>query len=255
MTEAQGERLRLPEVVHLKWDELLEIYNQIVGRLNRIAPQYPVTFPSTSGKNVEGVELASRMESITYKLYWACKSLEYLMEYHESHTKSLDDSMHSMTEKVPDAFFFNVDVFFSSCYGALDITAGIISMLVETGIDEDHVYFTNVLEYLIKSGVDSGSVLTDLKRESDSGWLYEFRQHRIFVTHHGLVRPRSQFSYTSSGHTAEVNLYMLPDNPKKRPLTYNRKRELAPYCLEIVVKEFETITTLLRLIEKMIPDI
>ena len=47
---------------------------------------------------------------------------------------------------------------------------------------------------------------------------------------------------------------MLPDDPNKRPLTYKKKRELAPYCLEVVVKELGVMRVLFELIGHMIPD-
>lgn len=252
---SQANKVKLPEIVHSKWDEMLEPYNSIITKIDQITRPGSRTFEAASGKTVDWTELLSTLMSVLYKLYWAGKSLEYLVEYYGSHTKSLEDSLRSMSEQLPDAFFFNADVFFSFGYGALDIAAEIIHMVVETGINENVVYFTTVLNFLTEPGsIYKDAVLDGLKRESDAGWLYQFRQYRIFVTHHGLVQPSAQFKYTASDHTVEINLHMLPDNPKKKPPTYGKKRELAPYCLEIIVKELEVMTVLFRFIEKMIPS-
>lgn len=252
MNDTQANGVNLPGTVRSKWDEMISAYNAIVAKINQISGS--MTFRATSGKNVDGAELASRLESVLYKLYWACKSLEYIVEYHEKHAKSIDDSLRSMTEELPNTFPFNADVFFSFGYAALDLAAEVIHMMVETGIDEDHVYLTNVLDFLTKAeSIYRDSLLCNLNTESKAGWLHQFRQYRVFVTHHGIVQPSSHFEYTASDHTVEINLYMLPDNPKKRPPTYEKKRELAPYCTETMVKELEAMAVLFGFIGKMIP--
>lgn len=249
------DRVKLPEIVHSKWDEMLDAYNPIVSKTNQIARGGSATFETRSGRTVDLKEFSSRMDSAIYKLYWACKSLEWIMEFHEKRTKSIDDAERSMTEPIPEAFIFNADVFFSFAYGALDITAEVIHMVTQTGIEEDRVYFARVLEFLTSlEGDHADDTLNQLRIESDSGWIQELRQYRIFVTHHGTIRTRSQFKYTAKDHTVEINLYMLPDDPKKRPLTYKKKRELAPYCLEVMVKELDAMRVLFEVIGKLISD-
>jgi len=253
--DSHPDRLKLPEIVHSKWDEMLGAYNPIITRINQIAGTGSVAFETSSNRTVDVNEFASRMDSAIYKLYWACKSLEYIMEFHEKHTGSIDSAQRGITEPVPDGFIFNADVFFCFAYSALDIAAEVIHMMIRTGIEEDNVYFTSVLNSLTSSKSDyAGDTLNELRRESESGWIREFRQYRIFVTHHGTTRPRSQFRYTAKDHTIEISLYMLPDDPNKRPLTYKKKRELAPYCLEVVVKELGVMRVLFELIGHMIPD-
>ncbi len=252
--DAEGSRVRIPEIVHTKWDEMLDAYNPIIVKLNQITRQSS-SFKSTSGKIVGCAELASRMESVSYKLYWACKSLEYLVEYYENRTKSLDESIRSMTEELPAALFFNLDVFFCFGYSALDFVAEIIHMLVSDGLKESNVYLTTVLNSLTSlMSTYEDRKLNEVREASDTGWIHEFRQYRNFVTHHGLIQPTpSQYRYTASEHTFEVNFCILPDNPKEKKPTYQKKREFEPYCLEVIVKELEAIATLFGFIGKIIP--
>lgn len=255
VNDSQTDRVNVPEIVHSKWDEMLGAYNPIIAKINQITRRGSATFKTSSERIVDVSEFVSRMGSTIYRLYWACKSLEWIMEFYGKHTKSIDDAQRGMTEPLPDTFNFNADVFFSFAYSALDIIAEVIHMMIQTGIEEDSVYFTSVLNFLTSSrSAYVDDTLNDLRRESDTGWIHEFRQHRIFVTHHGTVRTRSQFNYTAKDHTIEINLYMLPDDPKKRPPTYMKKRELAPYCLEVIVKELDVARVLFEFVGKLISD-
>lgn len=255
MNDPQADRVELPEIVHSKWDEMLGAYNPIVTKINQIRHGGSATFKTSSERTVDLNEFTSKMDSAIYKLYWACKSLEWIMEFYEKHTKSIDDAERCMAEPVPIVFVFNADLFFSLAYSALDIAAEVIHMMTQTGIEQDRVYFASVLKFLTSSESDhADDTLNDLGIESNSGWIHEFRQHRILVTHHGTIRTRSQFKYTAKDHTVEINLYMLPDDPRKRPLTYEKKRELAPYCLEVIVKELDVMRVLFELIGKLISD-
>jgi hypothetical protein len=254
VNDSQTDRVNVPEIVHSKWDKMLGAYNPIIAKINQITQSSP-TFKTSSGRIVDANEFASRMGSAIYRLYWACKSLEWIMDFYEKHIKSIDDAQRAMTEALPDIFNFNADVFFSFAYSALDIIAEVIDMMIQTGIQKDRVYFTSVLNFLTSSrSAYVDDTLNDLRRESDTGWIHEFRQHRKFVTHHGTVRTRSQFKYIAKDHTIEINLYMLPDDPKKRPPTYMKKRELAPYCLEVIVKELDVVRALFEFVGKLISD-
>jgi hypothetical protein len=254
VNDSQTDRVNVPEIVHSKWDEMLGAYNPIIAKINQITRSSP-TFKTSSERIVDANEFASRMGSAIYRLYWACKSLEWIMDFYGKHTKSIDDAQRGMTEALPDIFNFNADVFFSFAYSALDIIAEVIHMMIQTGIQEDRVYFTSVLNFLTSSrSAYVDDTLKDLRRESDTGWIHEFRQHRKFVTHHGTLRTRSQFKYIAKDHTIEINLYMLPDDPKKRPPTYMKKRELAPYCLGVIVKELDVVRVLFEFVGKLISD-
>jgi hypothetical protein len=250
VNDSQTDRVNVPEIVHSKWDEMLGAYNPIIAKINQITRSSP-TFKTSSERIVDANEFASRMGSAIYRLYWACKSLEWIMDFYEKHTKSMHDAQRGVTEALPDIFNFNADVFFSFAYSALDIIAEVIHMMIQTGIQEDRVYFTSVLDFLTSSrSAYVDDTLNDLRRESDTGWIHEFRQHRKFVTHHGTVRTRSRFKYTAK----EINLHVLPDDPKKRPHTYTKKRELAPYCLEVIVKELDVVRVLFEFVGKLISD-
>lgn len=247
-------RVNVPAIVHSKWDEMIVEYNSVMTKINQITRQGSATFHRRSGRTVDLNELASRMGSIPYKLYWACKSLEYLTEFYAEHTKSFEEAEHSLTEEASDLFIFKADVFFSFAYSALDIVAEVMYMLVETDLNRKQVSFVNVLNSLTNSkNVEQvDDMFTALRKESDTGWIYEFRLYRVFVTHHGTIQLRGQFTYTAGDHTVEISLHMLPDNPRKRPLTFEKKRELAPYCLEVIVKELSVMKALFEFVGKLI---
>jgi hypothetical protein len=251
-----GKRINVPDIVNSKWDEMVSKYNNIVARVNQKSSdqhQLMGSFKTRYGTVVNLNDFASRMESILYKLRWAANSLAYLIDFHERYAKSLDDSMRGMVELIPDTFIFNADVFFSFSYSALDIVGGIIDTVVETGIEKRWVYFTTVLEFLSSpKSPFAGSLLSDLKNESDAGWIHEFRLYRIFVTHHAAIKSKSHFKYTASDQTIEINLFMLPDDPLKTPPTHEKRRELALYCQETFVKELEVMKVLFEFLENLI---
>lgn len=243
-------RINLPEIVHSEWDEMLASYNSIIAKLN----QYPQTpsFSTRRGIVVDMNDFASRMRAVLFKLLWAAKSLEYMTEFYGKYTGSLEGGMRGMSASIPDTFIFNADVFFCFAYSALDIVGGIIDLLVETGIEKRNVYFTTVLKYLAGRSPFAGPVFTELKTESDTGWISEFRQYRVFVTHHAITHPRSHFRYTASDRKTEINLFVLPDDPRKIPPTYEKKRELVPYCQEVLVKELDVMKVLFEFAETLI---
>ncbi|MGA3405941.1 MAG: hypothetical protein ABSD49_09445 [Candidatus Bathyarchaeia archaeon] len=186
---------------------MLTAYNSIVAKLNeRSSNRFEQSFKTRYGIVVNLRDFASRMDSVLYKR-WAAKSLEYLLEVYGKYTKSFHASIRGMTDFIPEDFIFHEDVFFYFAYSALDIVGGIIDTLVETAIDKRKVYFTTVLNFLASSRSPfAGSLIDELKkRDSDTGWIHEFRQYRIFVTHHSAIRPRSRFSHTASSETTEIN--------------------------------------------------
>mgnify|MGYP001101790420 CR=1 FL=1 len=250
------DKLKVPEIVHSKWDEMVARYNSVVAKVNQISfNHYQLTagFKTRSGIVVNLNDFDIKMRSVLYKLRWATKSLEYLIDFYERRTKSFDDTWRSIAEPIPDTFVFNADVFFSFAYSALDIAAGIIGMLVETGIKKGNVYFTNIMHLLADAKSQyAGPLLNELKTESDSGWIHEFRQYRIFFTHYAAIQPIGQLKYTANNKTTGINLYMLPDDPRSKPFTYERKREFAPYCQEVLVKELNVMAVLFEFVEKLI---
>lgn len=253
MTGSQEPRKRvnLPEIIHAKWDEMLVPYNSIIVKLNEFG--WTPSFTTRRGIVVDIGDLASRTEAVRFKLLWAAKSLEYMAEFYGKYVGSFKNSMLAMAAStIPDTFIFNADAFFCFAYSALDIVSGIIDLLVETGIKKRRVHFTTVLDYLVGQSPFARPVFTELKTESDTGWIGEFRQYRVFVTHHAITRPRSQFRYITSDRKAEINLFMLPDDPGKIPVTYEKKRELVPYCQEVLVKELDVIKVLFEFVETQI---
>lgn len=249
-----NERINVPEIIHSKWDEMLTPYNSIITKLNeRSSDRFVHSFKTRYGIIVNLRDFASRMHSVLYKLRWAAKSLEYLLKVYGKYTGSFHASMQGMADSIPEDFIFHEDVFFYFAYSALDIVAGIIDTLIETAIDNRKVYFTTVLNFLASSRSPfAGSLIDELKRDSDTGWIREFRQYRNFVTHHSAIRPRSRLSHTASSQTTEINLFMLPDDPSETSFTYEKKkRELAPYCQDVLARELDVMKVLLEFVEKL----
>lgn len=245
-------RVNVPEIIHTKWDEMLTPYFSIASKVKeRSSNLIEQSFKTRYGIVVDLRDFVSRMESVIYKLRWATSGLEYLLEVSGKYTGSYDASMRGFTDAIPEEFIFQEDVFFSFAYSALDIVGGIIDKLVETGISKRKVSFTTVLDFLASSR--SSELIDELKKDSDTGWIHEFRQYRIFVTHHSAIRPHNRFTHTMSSKTTEINLFMLPDDPRKTPFSYDeKKRELAPYCQEVLAKELDVMKALLEFVETLI---
>jgi len=243
---------KLPEIYHSKWDEVLVRHDSIITKLNEYLGNLTRSFTARRGTIVDIDELGSRMEAVYYKLLWAAKSLECLMEFHGKCAGSLEDRFRAATSGVPDAFMFNADTFFYFAYSALDIVGGIIDLLVETGIEKHRVFFTTVIEYLAsEQSPFVRPVFVELKTESETGWIHEFRRYRVFVTHHAIIQPQSLIS-GGIDRKSEITLFMLPDDPDRIPATYEKKRELAPYCQEVLLKELDAIKVLFEFVETLI---
>ncbi len=242
-----GRKLRIPEIFHSKWDEMLLRYNSIIDRVNKISfnhYQRTARFRTRYGIVVNLNDFGSRMSSVLYKLQWAMRSLEYLTEFHEKRAKFREE----LFRGIPEAFVFNADVFFCFAYTALDVIAGVIDKVVETGIKARDISFVNVIDFL--AGPNSpyiGSVFLELKSESKAGWIYEFRQYRVFFTHYGRIPLWGELR--SAG---EVKHFMLPDDPQNNPFDHKKEREIAPYCQEVLLKELDLMTALLDFVDKVI---
>ena len=250
-TDTQSNKVKVPDNVHKKWDAMMDEYNPIMARIDGMRQTGSTSFKSRSGKVVDLNELISTLSSVLYKLGWAGRSLEYLLEFQEKHGGSLEDAEQSLTEAIPDVLFFKADVFFSFAYSALDIAAEAINMLIETDLDDAQVYFRRVIDILTKSTY-ANDMFRMLQKESNEGWIHELRQYRIVVTHRQGISTQSSFSYTTRDHSVEINLYMIPDDPLKRPLAYEDKRELAPYCLDVIEKEIPIIEGLFKFMGTLI---
>lgn len=246
-------RLNVPEIIHTKWDEMLTPYNSIVSKVKeRSSNRFEQSFTTRYGIVVDLRDFAYRMESLLYKLRWAARGLEQMLEVYGKYSGSLDASIRGITAPIPEDFIFYEDVFFYFAYSALDIVGGIIDALVGTDIAKRKVYFSTVLDFLASSRSPyAGCLIDELKKDSETGWIHEFRQYRIFVTHHSAIYPRTQFSYIASSKTAEVNLFMLPDDPSEVSFTYEKKRELAPYCQEVLARELDVMKVLLEFVKKL----
>jgi hypothetical protein len=246
-----GGSIKLPEIFHSKWDEVLLQRDSIMTRLNGHLENLKQHFTTRRGIVVNIDELGSRVEAVYFKLFWAAKRLEYLMEFHGKCTGSLEDRFRAATSGASDDFMFNADVFFYLAYSALDIVGGIIDLLVKTG--KKKVYFATVMKYLASEQSFTRSIFIKLEAESGAGWIHEVRRYRVFVTHHATMHGTVQ-SLIRGGtrRRSEIIPFMLPDDPDKTPTTYEKKRELAPYSLEVLLKELDVIKVLFEFVASLI---
>jgi len=241
-------RIELPETFHNTWNQMIDSYNKIIDRVNENSfDHYKPTaaFETLDGTLVNLTEFSDKIKSILYKLRYASASLAQLREVYQQKAGKLEDAMKAMTESISEEFVFRMDVFFSFAYSAFDIVAGILHMVTRTGLQDNEVYFATVIPKLVSStSFSANQLFIDLRKESESGWIYDLRQYRVFGAHYALVPLVKEFRYLAKDQSTEINLFMLPDNPKKRPFTYNKKRELVPYCEGTLIKEFDVMTQL-----------
>jgi hypothetical protein len=247
-------RINVPDIIHSKWDEMLTPYHNIFGKLNeRLSKPFEQSYKTRYGNVVNIRDFASRIDSVRYKLTYAVKSLEYLLGVYGKYSVSFEASERAMTDSISEDFIFQEDVFFYFAYSALDIVGGIIDTLVETGLDKHEVSFTKVFDFLASTTKSPfvGSLIDELKKDSDKGWICELRQYRNFVTHHSAIHPKLRFSASNRNKTIEINLFMLPDDPNETSFAYEKKRELVPYCQEVLTRELDVMKVLLEFVEKL----
>ncbi len=241
-------KLDLAKTTDEKWDSLNDSYNRIVDRINEISCNHHLqtaAFRTTDGTAINLNEFNEKMLTLHYKLRYACVSLEYLRNVYRQFSDTLDKAMKAMTESISEDFIFHTDVFFIFGYSAFDIVAGILDMMTQTGLQKKEVNFYNVIEALASSNYsDTHPIFRTLKQENKTGWIREFRRYRVFLVHYSTMRLQKEFKYTARDQTIEINFFLLPDDPEKRPYEYNSKRELVPYCEKVMEKELDAIKEL-----------
>jgi hypothetical protein len=235
---------------------MIKSYNHISQRVDSITSKRGLSmanFRTKDGSVIEYYQFALRMASILDKIYFAAKCVEYLGKIYKQRTKSHEVAIDSITKTLPHDFTFYMDVFFTFSYSAFDYVAQVLHMMINTGLKEDQVYFANVIQSLASPKSPNSCLLFDaLIKESEKGWIYELRHYRVFTAHHATIPLTRRFSYTAKDQTVEILDAMLPDNPKDAPHTFNKKRELVPYCVDVLSKELDSMKDIFDFIGSLI---
>lgn len=184
--------------------------------------------------------------SVSQKLY----SLEYFaaqvagLQPIETWERLVSDDGQSVklsTDMMTYGFKANMylDCILMNAMASLDTLAHEINILYglwdlgSTSPRRQDVYIGSVREELARSR-SSKKLTAYLLDELQKPWYEVFKGYRTCTTHESLVAPDVEFKTTwYTGQLKQLGV-KLPDDPKVRPFTYARNRELKSYCEETV---------------------
>lgn len=223
-------------------------YNEKIGkRLAGMAepPLYLIT--TGRGKTFDLRQFENRTSSIHYKIKYAAMSLEELSKMYEAQLEAIKQKQDLLgnTVRLTEALLFHIDIFFSFLHSALDYSSWMLYYTHDVKLIPQHVTLKKVIENLSsKKRRGSNPLFTKLKAEFKSpGWIFEFEGYRDFITHFARLVPNRQIHFSADTGRTETTIFLLPDDPTTEPLTYEKDRELVPYCKDTIVLAINAISS------------
>lgn len=254
------EKPKLGEVVEKAWASYLNSANEVVDCLDRHFAHAkeekqipPFRIKKRSGAEVNISRLAEQIIAVDYKLRYVIKSLDYLMKEYKKREEKLNQNHFADAGPISEEVLFQIDVFFWFLSSALDFLGWILHLTYGTELKETDVDFVNVIRYLSRTENRGEPLFKKLKEEIDAGWLKKFFGYRHYVTHWSFIVPRYGWKWTAEAKTIEVTIFMLPDDPRASPVTYEKRVELTAYCEEVLTNTLNTIPRVLGQVLNQIP--
>ena len=119
---------------------------------------------------------------MVYKLDYANRALQNFTPESDLMKKAVE------TLRSSARLLFNVDVFFSFSYSALDVVAWIPHIVYNLPFLDKDVNFNTIVEYLATPRHGKKSPYVQLSSaKKDTGWIGQFSNYRHYVTHYGLL--------------------------------------------------------------------
>lgn len=232
------------------WNDFVNLHNDIQKKIIDVTGSKD--FPRGSilkAKNNVVIDLglfSARLNSVLFKLNYANLALQKFSPESELMKKA------SQTFLISNELLFNIDVFFSFSYSALDVVAWIPHLVYGLNFDDKHVDFHTIVDYLASPKRGKIAPFVQLtKSKKDTGWIGQFNNYRNYVTHYGVLsNDENKFSFNEGITKFQI---FLPDNPKvERYPTFRKEREVYPYCDYIHAKTLETVTQIYKNIIKFL---
>ncbi len=153
----------------------------------------------------------------------------------------------------------SLDGFLMNTMAALDTLAHEISILYTFPALPPKIYIHTIKQKLTRHH-PSKSLTTYLSRELARPWFHTLSEYRHCTTHESLVGSNVRADAALiTGHIQQA-IIMLPDDPRNRPFTYRRNRELKSYCakarrsaIDLVRHSYYCIMQDIRVAQNILP--
>ncbi len=212
-----------------KTDSMTDYYDKIVNKLNKER--------SDNIKTINGVEIN---KSDFYKShFYSWQRLQYsgaflrgVKEYQKWRSRQ-ESSISLFLAKRSGKMMLHIEVFFMMLCSSYEMLAWELNYVFPTQKSDNEISFTCVVNYLTgKKRKVVHSFLKTLK-DHNKTWIKYIRNYRDYIVHRGILPTKTHW-----GRNGLIPI-MLPDNPKCSKLKYSKKRELAEYCKESLLKSIE----------------
>jgi hypothetical protein len=242
-------RIKLGKWFDEPLDKMWSSYNEKIGK--RLAPmaQPPLFLITTSkGRTIDLRQFEDRTSSIHYKIKYAAMSLEELTKMYQAQLSAIQDRHDYLgnTVRLTEALLFHTDIFFSFLHSALDYSSWMLYYTHDVKLIPQHVTLRKVVENLTsKKRKAINPLISKLRRdfEGPEGWVFQFEGYRDYTTHFARLVPQRQIHFSSDVGKMETTIFLLPDDPTVQPHTFEKNRELVPYCKETMISVIRTISS------------
>jgi hypothetical protein len=147
-----------------------------------------------------------------------------------------DDKL--VVDQYPDTEEFGLyanlllDGILMNAMSTLDTLAHEIRMLYRFNQVPHNIYISTIKDCLTRDHAHC-ALTVYLASELAKPWFDTFATYRHCTTHESLVGPNIRFEISAITKDLQLASLPLPDNPRCRPFTYKRGRELKSYCNRI----------------------
>lgn len=124
-----------------------------------------------------------------------------------------------------------LDGFLMNTMAALDTLAHEIKILYTFNPALRKIYI-RIVEQKLKDQHPNQVLTKHLSRELAKPWFKTLAEYRHCTTHESLVGSNVRFDEALITGDIQQAIIPLPDDPRNRPFTYRRNRELKSYCVK-----------------------
>lgn len=163
--------------------------------------------------------------------------------YGQQRTRGSTLVLDQHTDKEGFGLYANLilDGFLMNAMAALDTLAHEIKVLYAFHPVPRNVYIHTIKGNLVREH-PSSALTRYLSSELAKPWFGPFATYRHCTTHESLVGSNVHYDETLITGELRQAFITLPDDPRNRPFTFRRNRELKSYCVKIR----RTVTDLVR---------
>jgi len=124
----------------------------------------------------------------------------------------------------------HLDGFLMNAMSSLDTLARLIITVCYSGHPRlNKIYITNIHPQLRVSHPNC-MLTSQLLSELSQTWFRDFQAYRTCTTHESLIKYDVNLGFDQLHNTYRIPNLKLPDDPRAKPFTYRKRREVKTYC-------------------------